>query len=290
MKTLKFAALSMILILASCQSDVQDDSKKEGGSESEEVARLKTEIENLKLEMTDKDSTINQSVRLFNEIQENLIQINLKEDEIRIKTSDVELTEDSKTWVIEEIKKLNLLREENARKVSQLRKVTANLKKENNELIAMRDNLLRQLEEKDKEIERLRNELADMDREYLELFDSYQEQVELAYETMLELNEAYYAYGTVKELRDNNVIEKNGAFYTLRSIKIKSDLNEDYFTKIDITKAKEIPFEGKKYEIITDHPSDSYKIVEGENNSNKLVITNYKKFWKISKFLVIGIK
>ncbi|MEZ4936501.1 MAG: hypothetical protein R2799_02800 [Crocinitomicaceae bacterium] len=289
MKTIKIAVVSVILAFTSCQGDVQDDSKKDGGSGSEEVARLKSELENLKLQMSDKDSTINQSVRLFNEIQDNLISINLKEDEIRIKSRDVELSEDSKNWIIEEIKKLNMLREENARKASQLRKLTSNLKKENNELIAMRDNLLKQIEEKDKEIERLRNELADMDREYLELFDAYQEQVELAYETMLELNEAYYAYGTVNELRDNNVIEKNGAFYTLKTIKIKSDLNEEYFTKVDITKVKEIPFEGKKYEIITEHPTDSYQVVETDNG-HKLVITNYKKFWKISKFLVIGIK
>ncbi len=289
MKALKLFALTLIIGMTACQSDVQDDSKKGEESGNEEVARLKSELENLKLEMTDKDSTINQSVRLFNEIQENLIKINLEEDEIRIKTKDVELSEDSKTWVIEEIKKLNLLREENARKVAQLRKLTKGLKKENNELIAMRDNLLRQIEEKDAEIERLRDELANMDREYLELFDAYQEQVELAYETMLELNEAYYSYGTVKELRDNGVIEKKGAIYSLKTIKIKSDLNEDYFTKIDITKVKEIPFEGKKYEIITDHPSDSYEVT-GEGNSHKLIIKNYKKFWKISKFLVIGIK
>jgi uncharacterized protein YoxC len=289
MKSFKLAGLAALFLVFSCTSDVQDDSKKSGGSESEEVAKLKTELLNLQNQMSDKDSTINQSVRLFNEIQDNLIAINLKEDEIRIKTSDVELSEDSKSWIIEEIKKLNMLREENARKVSQLRKLTSNLKKENNELIAMRDNLLRQIEEKDAEIDRLKNELADMDREYLELFDAYQEQVELAYETMLELNEAYFAYGTVSELKNNGVIEKKGAVYSLKSIKIKSDLNEDYFTKIDITKVKEIPFEGKKYAIITDHPSDSYKIV-GEGSDQKLVITNYKKFWKISKFLVIGIK
>ena len=268
---------------------MQDDSKKEGGTESEEVARLKSQLNSLQTEMSDKDSTINQSVRLFNEIQDNLIAINLKEDEIRLRTVDVELTEDSKGWIIEEIKKLNMLRESNQRKVRQLNKLTANLKKENSELKLMRDNLLKQIEEKDKEIDRLKNELADMDREYLELFDAYQEQVELAYETMMELNEAYYAYGTVSELKANKVIEKKGATYSLKSIKIKADVNEDYFTKIDITKVKEIPFEGKKYAIITDHPSDSYEVV-GEGSGQKLVITNYKKFWKISKFLVIGIK
>lgn len=289
MKLLKYTGIALLALVVSCTSDVQDDSKKSEKSESEEVAKLNSELNALRDQMAQKDSTINESVRLFTEIQDNLIKINLEEDEIRLRTNDVEMTEDKKEWVIEEIKKLNMLREENARKVAQFKKVTANLKKENSALIEMRDNLLRQIEEKDREIERLRSELSDMDREYLELFDAYQEQVELAYETMLELNEAYYAYGTVKELKDNGVIEKKGAIYSLKTIKIKSDLNEDYFTKIDITKVLEIPFEGKKYEIITDHPSDSYEVT-GDGDEHKLIIKNYKKFWKISKFLVIGIK
>lgn len=289
MKKVHLLSLVGLFLVFSCASDVQDDSKKSGGSESEEVARLESEMKALQDEMSQKDSAINQSVRLFNEIQDNLIAINLREDEIRLKTTNIELSEDSKGWIIEEIKKLNMLREENQRKVNQLNKLTANLKKENSELKLMRDNLLKQIEEKDKEIDRLKNDLANMDREYLELFDAYQEQVELAYETTLELNEAYYAYGTVDELKNNNVIEKHGATYSLKSIKIKADLNQEYFTKIDISKVKEIPFQGAKYALITEHPSDSYKVV-GEGASQKLVITDSKKFWKISKFLVIGIK
>jgi hypothetical protein len=44
----------------------------------------------------------------------------------------------------------------------------------------------------------------------------------------------------------------------------------------------------KKVDIITTHPSQSYKIY-GEKSVDSLVIINAKEFWSASKYLVIVI-
>src|SRR5690606_33842527 len=104
--------------------------KNEKGSgnsgDSQQVADLKNEIEQLKLDKALKDSVIEESLAFFNEIQSNLESIGLKKDEIRLRTEDPELAGDDKQWILEEIRHINYLREENARKVQQLSKQLKN--------------------------------------------------------------------------------------------------------------------------------------------------------------------
>ena len=92
-----------------------------------------------------------------------------------------------------------------------------------------------------------------------------------------------YCFGSKKELKQNNIIGRSGI---LTSKKLNEDFNKKYFRKIDITKNYSIPLAVKKVELITSHPSDSYKLI-GEKNVEKLLITNPKSFWEASKYLVI---
>jgi hypothetical protein len=73
-----------------------------------------------------------------------------------------------------------------------------------------------------------------------------------------------------------------------RNKKVKEDFNQEYFTRVDITKLKSIPVLRKKADIITTHPSQSYKIF-GEKSVDSIVISNQKEFWSASKYLVIVI-
>jgi hypothetical protein len=103
------------------------------------------------------------------------------------------------------------------------------------------------------------------------------------------LNTAYYVIGTKKELREQNIITMEGGFVGIgRNKKVKEDFNQEYFTRVDITKLKSIPVLRKKADIITTHPSQSYKIF-GEKAVDSIVISNQKEFWSASKYLVIVI-
>ena len=258
--------------------------------ESEEMARLKSENRDLQNKLHEKDSVLNDAIMLFNEIEENLAMINLKDDEIRYRSTNVEMAEDGKQWILQEIQNINYLREENQKKVEELNRQLKSEHLQIAEFQAMVNNLMNQIQVQEEEIEMLRNELADLDREYVELLEAYQEQTEITVETLKELNKAYYAYGTEEELVNNGVIVKEGGFIGInKKVNLRDDFNDDYFTQIDMTKEKTIQVTGKKFRFVTDHPSTSYEVVS-VGQSHKILIQDPKSFWKVSKYLVIVVE
>jgi len=279
-------SFSFLVLLASCNTGPETT---EGltNEQSEEIARLKSENRQLASQLTEKDSVLNESIMLFNEIEENLAMINLKEDEIRFRSKDVELAEDGKQWILQEIENINYLREANQKKVSELNKILDNKNTEIEEFKLMINNLMNKIEVQEEEIEMLRMELADLDKEYVELLEAYQEQSQIAAATIRELNRVYYAYGSEKELIANGVIVKEGGFIGIgKKNVLKEGFNENYFTEIDLTQEDKIEIMGEKVKFITDHPSSSYEVISnGQNHTIK--INDPKSFWKVSKYLVI---
>ena len=259
-------------------------------SESEELAKLKSEKRELENQLAEKDSVLNESIMLFNEIEDNLAMINLKEDEIRFRSKDVELAEDGKQWILQEIQNINYLREANQKKVGELNKQLQNKNNQIEQLEKMVNNLMAKIEDQDEEIDMLRAELEDLDREYVELLEAYQEQSTMALEMLQDMNRVFYAYGTSEELENAGVIVKEGGFIGIgKKPALKGDFNDEYFTELDLTKTKSIDIDGgKKMKIITDHPHSSYS-VETINNAHKVNISNAKDFWKVSKYLVVVI-
>jgi hypothetical protein len=279
-----FYLLPLALLFVACKDDTTGADTD--GDVSIEMLDLRNQVEQLKLENRMKDSVLNESIAFFNEIQDNLAKISVKQDQIRIRSNNPEFTNDDKEWVLQEIQNINFLREENARKVRNLQGKVKDQTLKISEMQAMIDRLVLQIKSQDERIEALQNQLADLDMEYAELFDQYQEQVELALDVMKELNTAFYAYGTLDELIANNVLVKEGGFIGIgKKTTISDDLNQKYFQKIDKTKTKQLTIVGEKPQLISDHPSNSY-----EWQGNKLVIKDPERFWRISKYLVITVK
>lgn len=276
-----FTALS----ISACNTSTPDGTGST--EESEELARLKSENRDLQNQLENKDSALNDAIMLFNEIEENLAMINLKDDEIRLRSTNVELAEDGKQWILQEIQNINYLREANQKKVEELNKM---LKADNlqiQELQTMVNNLMGQIQLQEEEIEMLRLELSDLDREYVELLEAYQEQTQITVETLQELNKVFYAYGTEEELVSNGVIVKEGGFIGFnKKVHLKDDFNDEYFTQIDLQKDKTIQVTGSKFRFITDHPSTAYTTVTNGQN-HKITINDPNSFWKVSRYLVI---
>ncbi|MFK8038880.1 MAG: hypothetical protein AB8B74_11355 [Crocinitomicaceae bacterium] len=273
------------LMMIACTTNTTDAPNT---MDAEELAKLKSENRALQASLSEKDSVLNESLLLFNEIEENLAKINLKEDEIRFKSKDVELAEDGKQWILQEIQNINYLREANQKKIKTLNKQLKNSSGKITELENLISGLSSKIELQDQEIELLRTELSDLDREYVELLEAYQEQSVLTAETIQELNTAYYTYGSFDELESNGVLVKEGGFIGIgKKTELNANFNEDYFTEIDVNKVSEIEVSGgKKIKLVSDHSSSSYSI---ETNGTKhiLSISDPSKFWKVSKYLVI---
>ena len=281
-----FSLSAVFIVLFSCQEGAGEETGSTDG-QSEEMARLKSEMREMEAQLQEKDSVLNETIMLFNEIEQNLAMINLKEDEIRFRSHDVELEEDGKQWILQEIQNINYLREANGKKVEELNKALKNKNLQIEEFQNMITHLMDKIQVQEEEIEMLRVELADLDREYVELLEAYQEQTEITAETLIELNKAYYAYGSSQELEENGVIVKEGGFIGIgKRTELSEDFNEDYFTPIDITQTKSVQITGEKIKFITDHPSASFELVSNGNN-HTIKINDEKSFWKVSKYLVV---
>jgi hypothetical protein len=102
------------------------------------------------------------------------------------------------------------------------------------------------------------------------------------------VNTSYYVVGEFKELRDLDVVEREGGILGVGGAKtLKDDFNAGQFIEIDRANYTTIPVFAKRAKLATNHPSDSYKWVESENGIQWLEITNQVKFWMSSKYLVV---
>lgn len=103
----------------------------------------------------------------------------------------------------------------------------------------------------------------------------------------LKLNEAYYAIGNAKELKDVGLIERSGGVLGVgRTSTIKEDFNSEYFTEIDIREFNYIPLMVKSAEVLSVHPEGSFHI-SGRKTADTLFIDNKADFWKAARYLVI---
>ncbi len=101
-------------------------------------------------------------------------------------------------------------------------------------------------------------------------------------------NTAYYVIGTRDELKESNVIDERG-WLILKSINLASDLNDATFTKIDISRQKEmtIPCEAKYIKVIPERSESSYNLEAVGENQTVLRVTDPDKFWKIRYMAVV---
>lgn len=263
---------------------------------NKEMDKLKLENQKLMVETNAKDSVINDFFGSFDEIESNLGIIKSKEGMITESTSkNNEISQDARQRINEDIQMINDLMEKNKQAIASLKN---KLKSSNMKIKKLEEMLARyeqQLLDKDVEIGKLKEQLLNLNFTVENLSASIDtlKRTNTAKEEMIsqkteEINTAYYALGTEKELKENKVISKSGGFIGIgRSQKVQQDFNPEYFKKIDITKVTTINIGGKKAKLLTSHPSSSYKMEGTDKKIDKLIITNTKDFWKASKYLVI---
>ncbi len=68
------------------------------------------------------------------------------------------------------------------------------------------------------------------------------------------------------------------------------EMNRSYFTEVDTRTMNEIRLYSKKAELLTSHPDGSYALRKDQSGEYMLQIRDQKKFWSVSKYLVIMVK
>lgn len=263
---------------------------------------LNQENTELREESASKDSMINEFIQTINEIEENLALIKEKEDWISA-NPNVENMHNVRETIIQDLKSINKLMEDNNQKMVSLNEKVKNSDIRISEFNRMGNELNSRLEERKSELTTLQEQLNEIKRVRENLtftVDTLESKVsdlslanrnkdERINQQIQALHTAYVASGTYKELKENGVIDKEGGIIGIGSVmKLLKDFNTDIFEKIDITTTNSIPLSGKKATVITVHPTESFNITGAEErNLDSLVITKPEEFWKASKYLVV---
>ena len=284
MKKIKLAPFFVIIIL----TNLLVSNCGKGSDESENP--IKDSVENvsgnLNGKLNEKDAAIQELVSSFNEIQENLNSIKEKEKIISKVTSDGDV-KSKEDQIKEDIQSIYDLMAKNKDRIGSLSKKLKNSKLKIEGLEKMIENMQATLNLKDSEIEELKTKIEGLNVELSNLTTNYKAVENESNQKTEIINTAFYAIGTSKELKEKNVITKEGGIIGLgKTTKLSSDFNKEYFTKINIEKTTSINLGAKKIKMLTTHPSNSYKLI-GEKPIEKLEITNTKEFWSASKYLVI---
>lgn len=279
------AALGVVAVFTSCVS-------------KQVAVQAESQRDSLATVVSAKDSLINAVFADINAISENLALIKSRENLITV-AGEAESGRRPVEEINNDIKAIDRLLQENRLKIESLQRSAALLRKANlriDGLEKMIAGINKQLAEKNAEVEQLRENLTRMGAEVENLTQEVAarsvqvenlsgEKVEL----QNQLNTVYYIVGAEKELRDAQIINKQG--FIGRTLTVGNNSNLDSFTMADSRLLSEIPVGQKKASLVTSHPEGSYELVTDANKVvEKLIITDPVRFWESSKILIISYK
>ncbi len=288
---LSLLGVALIVALAVYFNDIQQTQE----------AQLKIETNRsdvLALKLHERDSIVNEYVTTFNLIEKDLSYIKEQENILDAKSKNPEFTKDKKQAIIDDIKLVNSLLDQNKQRIAELNKKLKNSGIEIaglNEKITM---LSEAINQRDISMEGLKDELAQKDIQLSQLnqrvgqMDSVVTvQTNVINSKQAELNKGYIAYGNYKDLKEKGIVTKEGGILTIGSnVTLSDNLDQQNFEKIDITQTTTIPVHSKKAKLITTHPEGSYEWVEDNGQIAYMVIDHPEEFWKVSKYAVVETK
>jgi flagellar biosynthesis chaperone FliJ len=262
-----------------------------------QIALMENQKNSFMEQLTARDSMINDWLSTFDQIEKNLTMIKEKEKLLTVKSSsNTEVSKNRKEQIMEDIKSINNLIDENKKKIANL---SAQLKKSGNtikgleERIATLEATTKQYEN---DIAELRTTIGTKDLEIgqlnttmVALNDTLTHKNEKISVQTSKLHQGFLVAGTFKDLKAKGLLTKEGGFLGLgRKENLIGDFPDNLFTEIDVTQTKSIPVNSKSAKLITEHPTSSYEMIrEGDNKIASIEIKDPQEFWKVSKYAVV---
>ena len=271
---------------------------------------LSLQNENLNTTLELRDSLVNEMTATFDEIEESLTFVRNKRGNLVLNSP--EGAKSNQETLVADIKLMNEMLEESSKKIDELdKKLKAsgveirsfkNKIARLNNIISEQENSIQQfkaeIELRDYKIAEMDEQLAKLENDLLSKDDSITTKSKLIAEKSQtieekenELNKAYFAAGTHKDLIKKGLLTKDGGFLGIgKNASINNDINESLFTSLDIRKANQFPFNTKKARLISEHPVNSYRLVEENDKIAYLEIENPQEFWKLTKYVIVETK
>jgi len=268
-----------------------------------EISSLMTERDNTNQMIQQKDSIVNDMETTFNEIEANLKFIKEKRNQISMIQS--EGGKNRKQLLVEDVKLMDNMLEESEKKIAELqgklKKSGLNLASYEKRLKVLTESIESQnieiaelkkvVEDKNVSLAVLNTKVDSLGLDIKDKVDSITFKQQVIVERTNTLNTAHVVTGTFKELKAEGILDREGGILGMGSNKaIQENFDSKNFTELDIRDTKTIPVNAKKAVLISEHPNNSYKLVEENGQIAYLEINDPQEFWRISKYAVIQVK
>lgn len=181
-------------------------------------------------------------------------------------------------------KRVGELEGKNKRQSAEFKKLIASL---NDDLEAKSEHiaeLTKVIGEKEKTILAQTAQIGDLNKNVENLNQESGKQKETISKQDKEIHLANYLIGSKKELKEANVISRQGIFCPPI---ISSQAQNAKFVSVDMRETKSIPLNAKKAKVLSAHPTDSYTLDAAEDGMLTLTIKDEGNFWKQTKYLVV---
>ena len=257
---------------------------------------LTAQKESLIKQLNEKNVALEQALSSIAKIQEGFQVINEVEGRVNLQTQAAEGVTDAERMK-EDILFIQQKMEENRKQMAalekklkasgaenaNLRKVLANLQKELDVKVARIAALQAELAEKNIRIAELDKAVETLTHDVNTLQQTSDAQQDVIERQVVELNKAWYVYGTSKELKEQNIL-KGG------DVMASSDFNKNYFTEIDVRVDRVFPLYAKHAKLLTVHPEGSYEFVKDADKQLTLKVLDIDAFWSVSRYMIIQVR
>ena len=290
-KTIAGVSVALSLMVAGCT-----------GNKGSSYDKLKTSYDSLLMQSDKNQADLNEAIGIINDVESNLSQIADAEHRVQADALKGELNQSQKQHIMDEISLLRQTLQENKQNLAQQQE---KLKRSGINIAALNkkiDLLTSQIAEKDQMIQSLQADLESA-RGMIARQDSLiTEQTEKG--TVNEatiaiqnkklqsqdaaLHQAYYCFGTLSELKEENIIKGGGLFSKAKVL--PEGFNQNYFKQVDTRDLTTIALFAAKAHLRTQHPASSYHFEKDADGNQTLVIDNQKDFWSRSKYLVVEVE
>ena len=256
--------------------------------------RAAEERDSLNRIIAQKDNEINDMMGTFNDIEEGFRAISAAEDRVSVArqgegASMKERIQENMQFIKQTLEQnrelINKLRNQlrqSSVNADQLRRTLDNLTKQLDEKNAQINSLIAELEAKNVQIGELNTQVTNLQTDVATLAQETTQKSQTISAQDKQLNTAWFVFGTKSELKEQRIIDHGEV--------LRSNFNQDYFTKIDIRVDKEIKLYSRSAKLLTSHPAASYRLEQDANKQYILRIENPSQFWSTSKYLVIQVK
>ena len=258
---------------------------------------LQTQFDSLKVVHENADADLIALTECINTLTSSIDSISFQENLIKLGVDE----KGRKFSVSQQVENLNQLKDiidRQRERISELDKVIKNSKNEVAQLNTLVTNLYSQLDEKEKDIERMQEELAnqklkvtELTTQVDELTTSNQEKSDIidAQQQTLNaqerlLNKGYFIISGRKELQQLGLISALSTKLNVAAMKTSM------FTEVDIREFTDITISAKSLNILTQNPSSAYTVTDNGDGTFTLSISSPSEFWSESQYLVILIK